>query len=429
MENRRPLIWQQGLLTAAAAAAIWFPQKYLGGRLGLYSTLISEILILIISIAYVKITRGELSDAFSIKRPTGRELGGTFVVYIGGYLAIMALTLLMAYLFPEKYYSVQSGLQDAIFGGSIPTAVVFLIASVSPAVCEEALFRGTFSYSFRGLKKWIVIAVSASAFGILHMDPIRFVPTSMLGAMFMLIYLETGNMLYPMLLHFLNNAISSIVSMNSVPQDTTVLYIPLMSVGAYFIIAAFSPFIIRAGVKLLRPRPERLTYTAPVPGQKAPSDPEKRLAFTVALLFAFSGAFMISSDDRLENPAFTYETSISARAGDRVVTDVTFTADKATVYAFSCDVSVSRGIATVYVTDEAGEKLGEVSFRDSYSGVSSLMLDEGTIHIIVEIHVDDVWEYCREKDLGYSEDADLILLGMNVPEDEPVEVTVKFEIH
>lgn len=428
MEERRPLIWQQALLTALAAAAIWFPQRYLGAALGLYSTLISEILLLVMSIAYVRLTGGRAKDAFRIAKPSGRALLGTVIIYIGGYMVILAMTLLVAYLFPEEYFSVSDSLKDAIFGGGIPVAVVFVIATIAPALCEEALFRGTYSYSLRGLKKWIVIVSSAVMFGALHMDPIRFVPTSILGAVFMLIYLETDNMIYPMMLHFLNNAVSSLASLSTQEGTVTEMYIPLMSVGSYFLIAAAAPFVIRAGLKLFRPKEERLTYTAPVRGAKRPVDPAKRMAVIVSLVFAVSGAAMIASDQRLKSPAFTYEDSLSADASECVILDVPFTSERATVYAFSFEMSVSRGIGTMYVTDEAGQKLGEVNFRDSYTGMSSLLLEEGTYHIMVEIHVDDVWEYCAEKELGYSEEADLVLLGMNVPPDEAVEVRVKLEI-
>ena len=58
-----------------------------------------------------------------------------------------------------------------------------------------------------------------------------------------------------------------------------------------------------------------------------------------------------------------------------------------------------------------------------------MVLEEGAYHIIVEAHVADVWEYCEARDLGYSRDADLVLLGMNVPEDEDVKISVDFEIH
>ncbi|MBR2780567.1 MAG: CPBP family intramembrane metalloprotease [Eubacteriaceae bacterium] len=432
MDERRPLIWQQALLTAAAAAAVWYPQKLLGAKLGLYSTLISEMLLLLLTFLYVRMTGGRFRDAFRIKRPTGRAFFGSIVVYLGGYLAILALTLLMAYLFPEKYFSVSEGLSEAIFGTGIPVWAALMIATVSPAVCEEAFARGSFGYSLRGCRKWIVIVVSAAVFGALHMDPIRFVPTSILGAMFMLIYLETDNILYPMTLHFINNAVSGAASLASAGGgEAVVLKIPLMSVGAYFIITALSPFVIRGGVRLLKPKESQklLTYTAPQRGVRTPSDPAKRLAVIVALIFAISGALMISSDQKLKSPAFTYTDTLTVAPDETAVLDVTFRAESTTVYAFRYDMSISRGIGTMYVTDETGENLGQIDFRDTTSGVSSMMLEEGTYHIIVEAHVADVWEYCAARDLGYSKDADLVLLGMNVPEDEDVEISVDFEIH
>ena len=76
----------------------------------------------------------------------------------------MILTMVMTYFFPQQVLGTSEGLSYAFF--SVPALVSILIVSVTPAICEEAVFRGVVFNSFWPIgNKWIVIVLTGCIFG------------------------------------------------------------------------------------------------------------------------------------------------------------------------------------------------------------------------------------------------------------------------
>ena len=86
--------------------------------------------------------------------------------------------------------------------------VNLLLFAVTPAICEELLFRGVI---LRGLLSRMspsaAILTSAALFGIFHIELYRLLPTAMLGVMLGFIAWKSGSVGPSMLAHFLNNGI------------------------------------------------------------------------------------------------------------------------------------------------------------------------------------------------------------------------------
>jgi membrane protease YdiL (CAAX protease family) len=82
------------------------------------------------------------------------------------------------------------------------------LVALTPAICEEALFRGPI---LRGLNVRLApisaAVVTGLLFGIFHVELSRILPTALLGVLLSLIALQTGSILPAMLAHFLNNAV------------------------------------------------------------------------------------------------------------------------------------------------------------------------------------------------------------------------------
>ncbi|VII18340.1 ABC transporter permease [Clostridioides difficile] len=88
-----------------------------------------------------------------------------------------------------------------------------LVIALLPAICEEIFFRGFIFSSFSKSKdknKSIKLAIICSSvlFGIMHMDFIRIIPTSILGIIFAYSVYKSGSIFVSMLLHFLNNGVA-----------------------------------------------------------------------------------------------------------------------------------------------------------------------------------------------------------------------------
>ncbi len=86
---------------------------------------------------------------------------------------------------------------------------VFVIAFL-PAIGEELVFRGMLQpevYRASG-NHHVAIWVSAIIFSAFHMQFFGFVPRVLLGALFGYLYVWSGNLLLPMIAHFVNNGFS-----------------------------------------------------------------------------------------------------------------------------------------------------------------------------------------------------------------------------
>jgi len=85
-----------------------------------------------------------------------------------------------------------------------------IIIAVIPGIGEELLFRGFLQNIFRRLIKndHVAVWLAAFFFSFIHFQFYGFVPRLLLGALFGYLYLWSGNLLVPMVAHFLNNFVS-----------------------------------------------------------------------------------------------------------------------------------------------------------------------------------------------------------------------------
>jgi sodium transport system permease protein len=97
-------------------------------------------------------------------------------------------------------------------------AWTLLLVALTPAVCEEAVFRGVLLGGTRSLTPWRVVVLNGVVFGAFHLSldtPIRFLPTAWLGIVMAWTVLRTRSVWTGVLMHFLNNG--TIVLLASVP--------------------------------------------------------------------------------------------------------------------------------------------------------------------------------------------------------------------
>ena len=86
-----------------------------------------------------------------------------------------------------------------------------LVMAVSPAICEEAVFRGMLLSSFRGRTgALIAVLVTALLFGLFHMSLYRLLGTMTLGLIMGYAVWRSGSIWPAVLLHALNNAIHNV---------------------------------------------------------------------------------------------------------------------------------------------------------------------------------------------------------------------------
>ncbi len=93
------------------------------------------------------------------------------------------------------------------FDGISEFLVGLLVIAIIPAVGEELVFRGLVQNHIQIITKNIHVAIWASAFlfSFFHFQFYGFVPRMFLGALFGYMYVWSGNIIYPIIGHFINN--------------------------------------------------------------------------------------------------------------------------------------------------------------------------------------------------------------------------------
>ncbi|EQB87603.1 membrane protease YdiL (CAAX protease family) [Clostridium punense] len=226
---------------------------------GMYGVAITEIILLLLAIIPAILFKANFKEVFPIKKPLLREIFGVLLIWAGSYVAVLLVTLIIGYFFPQGLTDVSSGLQNVFT--SVPMWVAFIIIAVMPAICEEALHRGLILSSLGSVNnKWLRVLYMGIIFGIFHLDPVRFLPTAILGMALSYVMIETRNIILPVIFHFVNNGLATLISFTSKSQTTAANInsgMMLYAISTYFIIGAVVPFLLLFGSKLIHKKQAR----------------------------------------------------------------------------------------------------------------------------------------------------------------------------
>jgi hypothetical protein len=187
-----------------------------------WATMVSQFIFLLIpTVLLAKRQHGKLSEAFRWRIPTFRE---TFLAVIG-MIALMQIGEM--YLFfqskiplPEQIVpfieAMKKAIEEAykilIVAHSVPEMLfVVLVAALTPALCEELMFRGLIQKNFTiayGSRKGFIVA--GTIFALYHLNPFWLVPLIMLGIYFSFLQYRSQTLLLPILAHLINNASATV---------------------------------------------------------------------------------------------------------------------------------------------------------------------------------------------------------------------------
>lgn len=126
----------------------------------------------------------------------------------------------------------------------IPEFLLLTFAlAVTPAICEEVLFRGYAQRTFERTMGWKSVLVVGMVFGLYHMQPLGLISLSGLGILFGYLYYASGSLLPGMAAHFVNNFIVVYllyspdgregVSISGVSEGLVLVTLPLAAVALY----------------------------------------------------------------------------------------------------------------------------------------------------------------------------------------------------
>jgi sodium transport system permease protein len=124
---------------------------------------------------------------------------------------------------PDELESLRTALS-----GESSLAVKLLVYALTPAVCEELLFRGALARAFAARHGTsLAVVLSAVAFGAFHLSAARFFPTAALGIVLALVALRSGSVVPAIIIHALNNAAAVVLAGGGPEPSESVSVSPL----------------------------------------------------------------------------------------------------------------------------------------------------------------------------------------------------------
>jgi membrane protease YdiL (CAAX protease family) len=173
-------------------------------------TLVTEwLLILLPLVLFIRIRGKSVSGSLGIGRADRRHLFGSAVLALSAIPLVAELAVLqdMIYPIPEEFLELMK--EAFTIAGDRSAITAFMAFCVTPAVCEEALFRGLLLQAFRRRAgSWGAIVVTGVLFGLFHVNVYRFLPTAVIGFIIGYVVLSSASLIPGMLYHGINNAVA-----------------------------------------------------------------------------------------------------------------------------------------------------------------------------------------------------------------------------
>ena len=202
----------KGVILFLIALVIVITGSVLANFIGVFGTLLVQIGLLAEAVIACLINKTPLKEVFPLKKLTVRDFFGTLLMWIGGAPLGMLSALAIGKLLPETFAEVASGVNQTATGILVLGLFTTIIC---PPICEEAIMRGAILSNFRGVKKdWVIILVVGIMFGLLHLDPVRLINTTVMGACLAYLMVKRNNFILPAMFHLINNFVT--IGMSSI---------------------------------------------------------------------------------------------------------------------------------------------------------------------------------------------------------------------
>lgn len=179
-------------------------------RAAIWSLIAQQLLLFLAPAALLATTL--LTDAhrtFRLRRPRLTTLGIAVLLAAALHPLIQELMHHLQWFFPQGLPDGSQEFLRTMLGTSQPAWLVFLAVAVTPAICEEFLFRGYLLSAFdRPGRRRLAIVLSAIAFGAVHMLPQQVFYATLLGLVLGFLALRTDSIWPGMAFHATFNGIA-----------------------------------------------------------------------------------------------------------------------------------------------------------------------------------------------------------------------------
>ncbi len=191
---------------------------------------------------YAKIN---FKNTFHLHRPTALQIISALCLTFGWLLIVLQLNVWIQRVFPVPT-EIEQDMEWVLerVASRIGILGLYLAAAFSPAVCEEALFRGVLLSSLRRhVPGWVVCLLIAAMFGILHLNVYRFPVTFLSGVVLTYLVWRSNSIFLGFLSHFMFNGLTLWLHRGPMPKDLQAVLVQPLQEGdnlpVYLLVAAF----------------------------------------------------------------------------------------------------------------------------------------------------------------------------------------------
>ena len=199
---RRVFFFGAGMILFLSFAGSWAQAQDIRG--GLLVTL--WVFVLIPALAYPLIVGSPFRETLGLRAPRPLDIALAPLLALSSFVVVAFYATVQSQFlpFPAELEEIFRNLLQ--LEGMSGYEAVFLLA-VSPAICEEILWRGTFQGELEPRGKALRTALTVGIyFGVFHLNAYRIVPTAIVGCILACVRHRTGSLLPCMLIHGLYNS-------------------------------------------------------------------------------------------------------------------------------------------------------------------------------------------------------------------------------
>lgn len=177
-------------------------------------------LLLLPTLAFLWLKRVDPREALSLRMPPPLAWPGALLLALGALVLLIQLGVMQ-----NRYVPTPAGMEEffnELFSQGTQNwgvlGVLFAIA-ISPAICEEILFRGVILSGLRqSIPRLAVVLLVGLMFGAFHMSLHRLLPTAIIGVLLTYTCLRTGSIFPGMLMHAIINGTSVLIATGALPE-------------------------------------------------------------------------------------------------------------------------------------------------------------------------------------------------------------------